>query len=179
LINNLLSITQLETGGLKLERHHVKTDDFLRDIFETMSKSDVGKGYKFELDIPNMVSSVAIDKELMRIAINNILTNAIKYNKPEGRVSMRVEESDSTIRIAISDTGIGISDEDKEKIFDKFYRSDSEDVRQRSGHGLGLALTKDIVNLHNGRLSVNSVPGEGTEFTVEFQKESNLLKWAS
>lgn len=179
LINNLLSITQLETGGMNIDRHRVKMNEFIQDIFDNVSKSDASQSIDFVLEMPSVVSSVAIDKNLMRIAINNLLTNAIKYNRENGRVTLKVEELNDQIKLSVSDTGIGIKIEDQPKVFDKFFRSEEEGVRERSGHGLGLTLTRDIINLHGGRISVTSEPEQGTEFTIEFQKESNLLKWAS
>ena len=115
----------------------------------------------------------------MRIAVNNLLTNAVKYNRPGGTVSLEVEDLDEAIRITVNDTGIGISPDDMEHVFDKFYRSESEEVRERTGHGLGLSLAYDIVQLHNGRLSASSVINEGTQFTIELFKETELLRNAS
>jgi signal transduction histidine kinase len=114
----------------------------------------------------------------MRVAINNLLTNAIKYSNPGGAVSMSAEETEQTVRVSVRDNGVGISPEDQERIFDKFFRSEDDNVRQRTGHGLGLSLAREIIQLHHGTLSVNSVPGEGSEFIVEFSKEANLLKQA-
>ena len=91
---------------------------------------------------------------------------------------MRAEETESSVRISVKDTGIGIDSGEVEKIFDKFYRSDSNEVRERVGHGMGLALAREIVQLHQGTLSVASAPGEGSEFTIEFNKETDLLKLA-
>ena len=179
LISNLMSITQLETGSLKIERHRVKTEEFIKDIYENIKNSNRAKNIHFQLEIANTISPVAIDKSLMRIAINNLLTNAVKYSDDNGKVLLKVEEIDDRIKISVEDNGIGISEEDQNKVFNKFFRSENDQVRDRSGHGLGLSLTSDIVNLHNGRLTVHSKLNEGSVFTLEFAKEENLLKWAS
>ena len=179
LINNLLNITQLETGGINIDRRRVKMNDFVQDIFDNISKSDASKTIDFNIEMPSVVSPVAIDKNLMRIAINNLLTNAIKYNREGGRVTIKVEELNDQIQITVVDTGIGISAEDQANIFEKFFRSEENEVRERVGHGLGLTLTRDIINLHNGCISVTSELGQGSTFVIEFKKESNLLKWAS
>ena len=136
------------------------------------------KGIDFTLNLPHEISPVALDKNLMRIAINNLLTNAIKYNNPNGTVTLQAEETDTAILISVKDDGIGISSEDQENIFLKFYRSVDDEVRSRTGHGLGLALAQDIVHLHHGELHVVSKPGEGAEFTIELKKDSGLLKKA-
>ena len=80
------------------------------------------------------------------------------------------------ILIRVRDTGIGISPEDQHCIFSKFFRSDDDEVRKRTGHGLGLSLVNEIVKLHHGKIQLNSNPGEGSEFVISFKKENNMLK---
>jgi PAS domain S-box-containing protein len=178
LINNMLSITRIEMGSTCIERKRVKLRDLLQDAFDSCARAGREKGIDFRLDLPREFSPVALDKGLMRVAINNLLTNAIKYSDPGGTVSMRAEESEQTVRVSVKDNGIGISAEDQERIFEKFYRSEDDAVRQRSGHGLGLSLAREIIQLHHGKLSVNSAPGAGSEFIIELDKEASLLKQA-
>ncbi|MGI9288706.1 MAG: sensor histidine kinase, partial [Pseudomonadales bacterium] len=178
LINNILSITKIENGSLAIDRQRVKLADLLNDALANVKRSEKAKGITFVADVPKEVGAVAIDKNLMRVAINNLLTNAIKYNRPGGSVSLELEELQESVRIAVKDSGIGIAEEDKPNIFDKFYRSEDDSVRERTGHGLGLALVRDIVNLHNGKISVNSELDKGTEFIIEFYKESDQLRKA-
>ena len=171
LIKNLLSISQYELGGLVVERQRVRMHDFLSDIFDNISKSDTGKNLRFKLDLPNEMSSLMIDKALMRIAINNLLTNAIKYNKPEGLVTLQATESTHFVDIRVIDEGYGISEEDQKHIFDKFFRSDDDKVREQTGHGLGLSLTQQIVHIHHGEIMVTSSPGQGSLFQVRLEKD--------
>lgn len=156
LINNLLSLTMIEMGSMNVERQRVKLRDLVADAFDAVSRLGRENGLKFKLDLPKEISPVAVDKNLLRIALNNLLTNAIKYNHEDGTVTMSVEELDEVVRITVQDTGLGIAKEDQAHIFDKFFRSEEKDIRQRSGHGLGLSLVRDIVNLHNGSIRVNS-----------------------
>ncbi|NNJ93351.1 MAG: PAS domain-containing protein [Halobacteria archaeon] len=178
LINNMLSISKIEMGSMSIERKRVKFRDLLQDVFESCARTGREKGIDFRLNLPREISPVALDKNLMRIALNNLLTNAIKYSDPGGMVSMTVEESEQTLRVSVKDNGVGISPEDQDRIFDKFFRSENEAVRKRSGHGLGLSLAREIIQLHHGTLDVNSTPGAGSEFIIEFSKEANLLKQA-
>ncbi len=178
LINNMLSISKIEMGSMSVERKRVKLGDLLQDTFDASARGGREKNIDFRLNMPKEIGPVALDKDLMRVAINNLLTNAIKYCEPGGSVSMTVEETDMTVRVSVMDNGIGISPEDQDRIFEKFYRSENEKVRQRTGHGLGLSLAREIIQLHHGTLTVRSVPGEGSEFIVEFSKEANLLKQA-
>jgi len=176
LINNLLSLTKIEMGSLSIERKHVKLSDLIADAFESISRLGQEKRLKFKLNLPKTLGPVAVDKDLLRIALNNLLTNAIKYNREDGEVIVSVEDDDAAVRISVRDTGLGISREDQSYVFDRFYRSEERQVRQRSGHGLGLSLARDIVNLHQGRIHLNSELGEGTEFIIELQKEVRLLR---
>ena len=178
LINDLLSITKIEMGELPVERSHLKLHEFLKDAFDTVARSSGDKDLAFEIHLPTEFSTVFLDKDLLRIAINNLLTNAIKYTDPGGTVALRGEETDDAIRISVSDTGIGIDSDDQKMIFSKFFRSDNDAVRNRSGHGLGLSLTQEIVQMHGGNLAVESEPERGSTFTIELKKEASLLKRA-
>jgi two-component system, OmpR family, phosphate regulon sensor histidine kinase PhoR len=178
LINNLLNITRIENGSLDLKRQRVKMGDLLRDAFENVSRSGRGGDYSFELEVPRELGLVNVDKDLLRIAINNLLTNAIKYNRPGGQVTLGAEEVGDRVRIIVRDTGIGINAQDRARIFDKFFRSEESEVRQRTGHGLGLALVKDIVELHGGSLAVDSEPGVGSEFVIELWRDAGVLQKA-
>ena len=176
LIDNLLSITKIEMGQISIEKQRLRLHDFLEDTFSVASRSEKASELIFELDLPSDLTSIMADKDLLRIAINNLLTNAVKYCRPGGTVSMYCEESDQTVRISVRDDGIGIAPDEQVRIFDRFYRSEDAEARQRSGHGLGLALARDIVQLHHGTLTVTSTLKEGSEFIVEIWKEAGLLK---
>lgn len=176
LIDNLLSITKIEMGSIALERTRVKLIEFLEDTFNAVARAGSDANLSMKLELPKELSAVYIDKDLMRVAISNLLTNAIKYNRPEGSVVLVAEESDDQFTVRVRDSGIGIGPEDLPKVFDKFYRADSDEVRQRNGHGLGLALSKQIVDLHHGNLAVTSIVGQGTEFSLTLPKTATLMK---
>lgn len=178
LIDNLLSITRIESGDIAMDRKRLRLREFLEDAFEIVARSEKADQLTFELDLPAELSSILADKDLLRIAVNNLLTNAVKYSQAGATVSMVCEEAEQTVKISVKDTGIGIGADEIEQIFDRFYRSANEEVRKRSGHGLGLSLARDIIQLHHGTLKVNSTPGEGSEFVIEIWKESGLLQQA-
>jgi signal transduction histidine kinase len=176
LITNLLNITMMEAGTMVLDYQRVKVFDFLKDTLDSIARSGTADDIQFDIQLSNNLTTLEIDKNLLRIAINNLLTNAIKYNKPNGKVTLFADESDDQLTIKISDTGIGISDQDQKHIFDKFYRSENDHVRKKPGHGLGLSLAKEIIELHGGKLSLQSNEGEGSIFTLTLKKTSSLLK---
>ena len=173
LINNLLNISKLETGALALERQRVNLRDLLHDSFESQRQNALGRGITFRIEVPPNLGLVAIDKDLFRIALNNLLSNAIKYNVDGGEVTMSAEETgDNGIEIQVRDTGIGIPAEHLGHIFDKYYRVPDSATSARSGHGLGLHLAKQIVELHHGSLGVTSQRGKGTEFSIHMSKQT-------
>ncbi|MGB5717641.1 MAG: ATP-binding protein [Gammaproteobacteria bacterium] len=178
LINNILSITKIEMGSISIERKRVKLRDLIQDTCDTNARNANAKDLAFEADIPREMSPVAADKDLLRIALNNLLTNAIKYSDPGGKVSLTAEEDENSIRISIRDNGIGIAPDEQKKIFEKFYRSERDDTQSRNGHGLGLSLAQEIIQLHGGTLTLNSTLGAGSEFVIDFRKETDLLKQA-
>ena len=109
-------------------------------------------------------------KQLMLILVDN----AVKYTPDGGSVTVRLlEPSAGRVRFEVEDTGIGISKEDKERIFDRFFRVDKARSREMGGNGLGLAIAQEIVKLHNGKITVESEPGEGTKFTVRLRSAAD------
>jgi PAS domain S-box-containing protein len=177
LISNLLNISKMEGGSLKPERTRVRLHDLLQDAFQSLHNSALGKSIELELAIPPDIGSVRLDKNLFRIAIDNLLSNAIKYSNPGGRIAVSVVTlDDGQIQIKVRDQGIGISADDCRRIFEKYYRSSSDDAASRTGHGLGLYLAKQIIELHQGTISVASELGKGTEFTVTLKAQPALLE---
>lgn len=176
LIFNLLNISKIEAGSIALDIQRVKLTEFLTDTFDSVVRSGNDKQIQFDLDLPRHLSDIQFDKHLLRVAINNLLTNAVKYNTLGGKVSFKVEENEDNIIFTIKDSGIGIAEKDQSHVFEKFYRSEDDNVTQRSGHGLGLALAKEIVDLHQGKLSMQSTVGEGSVFTIELKKTTSFLK---
>ena len=175
LINNLLAINQYELGGVVAQRKHVRLHELLDDAFLNISKGRSDKKLKFDLEIPREMSLVFIDKDLFRIAINNLLTNAIKYSKPGGKVSLSALENENNIEIRVSDEGYGIAEQDQTKIYDKFFRSNAEDIREQTGHGLGLSLARQIILMHHGELSFTSELDKGSEFVIKLEKMSSQI----
>ena len=170
LVGNLLNVSKLETGSMSPERNRVRLDDLLRDAYDHALPRAEGKQLRVLLDLPRELEAVAIDKDLFRIALNNLLTNAIKYNRPGGSVTLSARNEDHDIVISVRDTGIGISAADRDRIFEKFYRVSERDAKTaRGGHGLGLYLAAQIVELHHGRLTVDSEPGIGSTFSIHLK----------
>jgi signal transduction histidine kinase len=102
----------------------------------------------------------------IEIIMNNLISNAVKYNKPGGRVDIFLEKKDNVLYIKVSDTGIGLKTEDREKIFDDFVRIKSIQTREITGSGLGLSIVKKIVDMYKWNIDVQSEPDKGTSFMI-------------
>jgi PAS domain S-box-containing protein len=177
LITNLLNVFKLEAGTLPLERQRVKINDLLAEAARSLRRTAQSKQVELEIKIPPDLGSAKLDKQLFRIAIDNLVSNGIKYSRPGGRVTLGAERlPGDRIRLNVTDDGIGISTEESEKVFHKYYRSSSKEVAARSGHGLGLYLVKRIVELHHGSICVHSELGKGTQFSVEFEAATAPLE---
>lgn len=178
LITGLLNMTQIESGSVSPERSLVKLQDVVAAAFEEAKAMAADKNCTFELHIPKEMSPVFVDKDLIRIAITNLMSNAVKYNKQDGTVTVTVEDTEDAVQIRVADTGIGINEEEEAKIFDKFYRSNDERVQSIGGHGLGLALARQIVELHHGTLLLNRDKSEGAEFIINLWTEATAVRQA-
>ena len=176
LVNNLLNVSKLEMGSMRPERHRVKLDDLLRDTYQQARSRADSKGIRLELQVARDLAAVSVDKDLFRIALNNLINNAIKYNQAGGSVVLAADESDTDVVIAVRDSGIGMTPEDRERVTEKFFRVRETGPEQRGGHGLGLYLTNQIVELHHGRLTIDSELGHGSVFSVHLKKMPALVE---
>ncbi len=156
----------------------MRLGDLLNDCMEHLSHGGHAHGLHLRVNVPPELPPVELDKDMMRIALNNLLTNAVKYNRPDGEIILSAEESDERIIISVQDSGIGIAADDLPKVFDKFYRSGDREAVSRGGHGLGLYLARQIVEMHQGQIGLVSQPGQGTRVTLSFRKPHVLLRAA-
>lgn len=166
LVDKVLNLSILEKYDFEIEKSKVNLKEVLTDIADRMKgrikKNNLTLYYEFK-DI-----EIMIDKENLKHIVINLIDNAIKYNKPDGGITMRCYKSDIDIVIEISDTGIGIPKEDIPKIFEPFYRVDKHRSRESGGSGLGLALVKKLVEKQNGNIEVVSQINRGSTFFIRF-----------
>jgi signal transduction histidine kinase len=165
----------MEMGKLTLNSSLVKTDLLLKDSFAAIETAANNKNIFLEKNISENSPSLIGDKELLKVALINILNNAIKYTPQNGKVSLTLFNQNGHIIFDVVDTGCGIAPKDLPYIFDKTYRSEDPLIRETSGSGLGLAITKEIIELHGGEIEVQSESGKGAQFTIKLpQKEHHL-----
>lgn len=164
LVANILQLTKLEKQALKLSPKKINLSDLVAELVIENEEAIEGKGLELECDIDKV--EIISERSYIEIIISNLLSNAIKFTD-SGKISVSVKKENDQAIIKISDTGIGISRADGEKIFDKFYQADTS--RATIGNGLGLALVKRVIDILGGEISVVSELGKGSTFTVKLK----------
>jgi PAS domain S-box-containing protein len=174
LIGNLLDVSRLQAGGLRLRFGPVDLPGLAARIVQGLAATTPER-FEFQLRFPSTFPPVHADEERLRMVLANLLSNAIKYS-PEGGV-IRVggwTEADEAV-VYVTDQGVGIAPEDQQRIFERFYRVDNTLGRQTQGAGLGLYLARAIVEVHGGKLWVESQPGRGARFMFTVPLELRSL----
>jgi hypothetical protein len=168
LADDFMAASRLEAGGLDIRPTPVESAGLLlevRDDFEPVARK---KGIAFTADIPDGLPLAVMDKKQVERAVGNLLQNAFNYTPKGGEVRLAAEAvsygDDNYILVSVSDTGPGIPKEDKEKIFDKYFRSPK--TAGTKGTGLGLAIVKAVAEAHGGRVEVESEEGKGSTFRL-------------
>jgi signal transduction histidine kinase len=165
-IDDLLSIDQMEVGSLSLQRHQTDLAAVIESVIEHGRPEFEKKHITFETKLPAKWPKLMLDKAKIESAIVNLVGNAAKYTPERGRVGLEVEIDDTQVQIHVEDNGFGIAPQDLDRIFEKFYRSEDDRVRDLTGNGLGLSFTKEVARLHGGRVTVQSELNKGSRFTL-------------
>ncbi len=189
LINQLLDLSRLEAGAMKLQAAPGNIVTFVRGMAESFQSSGNERGISLQVDAGQDDVPMYFDRDKMGKVLSNLLSNAFKFTASGGEVTVSVNlcgdvprlthrthwggqelnvptTDDECVVITVSDTGIGISQEELPRVFDRFYQVDASQTREHEGSGIGLALTKELVELHHGTIDVQSEVGKGTTFTV-------------
>ncbi|AKU93137.1 sensor histidine kinase [Vulgatibacter incomptus] len=169
-IDEYLDLTRIEAGQLRLDREPIEPAALVRDAIARAATLAADSGVRLETAIPDRLPLVVGDGARLRLVLDNVLSNALKYTPWGGRVAIEAAEEDGAIRIGIADTGPGIPAEYSERVFEKFFRVEHHlPNRERGGRGagIGLYLCREIVGLHGGTIRCDEAPGgSGTRFTV-------------
>ncbi len=167
LINQLLDLSKLESGSMELKAEQHNIVSYLKSLFYSFeSLAESQKIFlKFESEYENI--PVVFDPDKMEKIFYNLISNAFKFISSDGEIKVCLNIINSNVEIRIKDSGIGISSDRLHHIFDRFYQVDGSATRKHEGTGIGLALTKELIELHNGNISVNSKEGKGSEFIIQ------------
>ena len=167
IINDLLNITQIEEGKFNYQFQEIDLVNFFDNLLA--EAEPIAKEYqvKVYLDKPAKSIKILADITKLSIAISNIIDNAMKYNIPNGEVVVKIENMpDSSVKISIKDTGVGIPEEEAKNLFNKFFRASNISKTKIEGSGLGLYIVKNVIEKHGGKIWAESVLGRGTTFFI-------------
>jgi two-component system phosphate regulon sensor histidine kinase PhoR len=173
LISDLLSLSKIESGQIPLEMKKIRLLPFMNKLVSTFDDNIHEKEHTVAVDIQEGLTHMYADDALLDQALANLLDNAIKYTPSRGKITVSAAEGDGLIRLAVSDTGLGIPEADLGRVFERFYRVDKARSREMGGTGLGLAIVKHIALVHGGTVFAKSKPGKGCTFTMTFPKRKS------
>jgi len=171
LVNELLDISKLEAGKVDMKRNFQDICGVVRQVFETL-KIDAGrKNIKLNLRMPDAKLNMWFDADQITRVLINLAGNAVKFTQDNGMVNVMLEDLGKFVQASVIDNGLGIAEEDLGKVFDKFYTVVKRKQSGVKGTGLGLPIAKEIVELHKGRIWVDSQPGRGARFSFTLPKD--------
>lgn len=166
LINQLLDLSRLEAGNMELHLQEGEISSFIRLVGSTFSSLADRKGLVYQQDIFDTSYTGCFDRDKLEKMLNNLLSNAFKFTAEGGIVNMKAVIKEGKLVVEVKDSGIGIPEEKIDHIFNRFYQIDDSITRSSEGSGIGLALTKELADLHRGKLTVSSREGIGSVFTL-------------
>ncbi|MFB4162994.1 two-component system histidine kinase PnpS [Alteribacillus sp. JSM 102045] len=175
LISDLLELSKIEKEYFQLNWQNVNVTKAVGEVVELLQPKADKKELELLVDVPENVTMVGDTSRFKQIVIN-LLTNAIVYTPEGGHISIKVKEEKGFVTVFVQDTGIGISEEELPRIFERFYRVNKDRSRNSGGTGLGLAIVKHLVEAHHGTIDVESENDKGTTFIVHFPKTKSLTK---
>ena len=178
LILDLLDMTRIESGTRKRELVDLDLVDVARSAIETVSPDAAARKITVELHAGAGVP-IHADRVEMEIILNNLVSNAVKYNRDGGRVDVTVETAGDAVRVTVADTGIGLSQADADRLFQDFVRVKNDQTRNILGSGLGLSIVKKLATLYGGEASVRSKAGVGSTFTVTLRPDGGAAAEAA
>jgi signal transduction histidine kinase len=165
LINDLLDLSRIEAGRVDLHCTTLDLACLIREVADSLRPLIEAKRQGLRLDIGDALPAVCADSDRVTQILTNLISNAHKYTPMEGSIIVAARRDDGFVRVDVSDTGIGLSAEEQAQLFTKFFRAHDRSPNAGGGTGLGLVITRLLVELHGGRIRVSSAPGQGSTFT--------------
>ena len=174
LINDIIKLSELDEADHQMEMERIDLYKLAENCVQMMQVTAEKQGIRLTLQGESAMAMA--NKGLMDEVFYNLCSNAIRYNKPGGSVTVTVGTKDERPFLSVADTGIGIPKEHQDRIFERFYRVDKSHSKERGGTGLGLSIVKHGAILHGAKVTVNSEPGKGTKIEIRFPKEKKMKK---
>jgi len=164
LTEDLLMLSKMDAERLELEIRRLSVSQLIESCLETAQRRAAEKDLRISVNAAQRLPDIAGDRRRLAEVLQNLLDNAIQYTLPGGQIMLSAEAGEDEVILTVSDTGIGIPQADQPRIFERFYRVDVARSREAGGTGLGLAIAKHLVEVHGGRLWVDSEVGQGSQF---------------
>lgn len=171
LVNDLRTLSLADAGELRMEKQIIEPRQLLNDVSSLYQYQTQRKNISIETDVPPDLPNIEVDPRRMTQVLTNILDNALRYTPEGGRVILSAKEVSDMVDLSVQDNGPGLSVEEIDRIFDRFYRVDPSRQREDGGSGLGLAIAKSIVQAHGGQLLAESEPGKGLQVKIRLPKK--------
>ena len=172
LVDDLLEVSRIVDGHLELTHDQMSIGLVVHKTAQKLTNLAKDRGIEFEIDVPSPLPTIEGDEERLTQVMTNLLHNAIKFSQEKARITVRAKALDSGVLVQVVDQGIGISSEDIPRLFQRFYQVDGSTTRQNPGTGLGLFITRQIIEAHGGRIWVESEPGKGSTFSFTLPLDS-------
>jgi signal transduction histidine kinase len=166
LINDLLDLVRLESGRMEVKREPLEVAEFVKGLASAARQVANDKRLRLETFVDPAVGTVLADRDKLEKVVLNLVFNALKFTPAGGRVELRAEKRGEEMTLIVTDTGMGISEKNLPHVFDRFWQADGSSKRKYQGVGIGLALVKELVEIHGGKVTVESQESKGTTFTV-------------
>jgi len=167
IVNDFLIVSRLEEGAIKLDLRLLDIHEIVKNAVELLQPQIDAKKMKLNVSVPRDLPRVEGDSQRILQAIINLLSNAYNYTPSGGKISIVVKVKDDYLAIGIKDTGIGMSVDEQKRLFTRFFRAENPETIKSGGTGLGLWITRSIIEMHCGKILVISEPGKGSTFTIK------------
>lgn len=165
-INDVLYLARLDSGRIVLTKTRIELNTLIKSLIEEQESKIVESRHSIKVDLPKRSVYVNADGHMLGMAIENLLTNAIKYTHKRGKITVKMRRQAEAVTISVSDNGVGISQENIEKLFKEFSRIPNDLSKTVSGTGIGLYLSRNLIRLHGGDITVVSTEGSGSTFSI-------------
>jgi two-component system cell cycle sensor histidine kinase PleC len=179
LINDILDMSKIEAGKMNLSFERMHLVDVVDDAVRLVRNRADASGLTLAVDLPEALPEIEADYRALKQVLLNLLSNALKFTPQGGRVEVSAKVKGESVTVSVTDTGIGISAEDLARLAKPFEQIESQHSKTQQGTGLGLALTKSLVEMHDGRLEMASAPGEGTAVSFTIPVRRNAAAFAA
>ena len=166
IVSDMLSVAEIEAGTHEIKRDDLSLIPLIQQVANDHRAAAERKNIRLDLGLPPKMPVIQADRDKVALAVHNLVGNAIKYTPENGRIAIDVDCTDEQLSVTVSDSGIGIREDEIPRVFEQFYRAKDERVSAITGSGLGLSLARDVVRLHGGDITVESEINKGSRFAM-------------